>query len=132
VASGGELSRIALALKTCVTPRPRPGALRTLVFDEVDSGVGGAAAETVGRRLRKISAAAQVLCVTHLAQIAAFGGHHFVVSKRESAGRTLTEVEELDAKGRVGEIGRMLSGARLTEEAMRHAASLLEQYAGQA
>jgi DNA repair protein RecN (Recombination protein N) len=132
VASGGELSRIALALRTCVTPRPRPGAPRTLVFDEVDSGVGGAAAETVGRRLKKISASGQVLCVTHLAQIAAFGGHHFVVSKRESGGRTLTEVEEIDAQGRVGEIARMLSGARLTDEALRHAASMLEQYAGPA
>ncbi len=80
------MSRIALALKTVVVARSDHGAPRTLVFDEVDAGVGGAAAESVGRRLRRIAASSQVLCVTHLAQIAGFADHHFVVSKRALSG----------------------------------------------
>jgi DNA repair protein RecN (Recombination protein N) len=130
VASGGELSRVALALRACISARPAksPGP-RTLVFDEVDAGIGGAAAETVGRRLKRIARHDQVLCVTHLAQIAGFAGHHFEVFKREAGGRTLAEVRELDAEGRVREIGRMLSGQRLTGEALRHAERLLEECA---
>jgi DNA repair protein RecN (Recombination protein N) len=127
VASGGELSRIALALKTSA-PGGRGG--RTLVFDEVDAGVGGSAAEAVGRRLKKISAGEQVLCVTHLAQIAGFADHHLVVSKRETKGRTVAEVTEVDGASRVREIGRMLSGERVPEEALRHAARLLREYSG--
>jgi DNA repair protein RecN (Recombination protein N) len=125
VASGGELSRIALALKTCLTAS---GGHRTLVFDEVDAGVGGAAAEIVGRRLREIAASSQVLCVTHLAQIAAFADHHFRVEKRESGGRTISTVSEVDAADRPREIARMLSGERLTPEALRHAKQLIEDY----
>ncbi len=132
VASGGELSRIALALKTCVAPRVRAKVPRTLVFDEVDAGIGGAAGETVGRRLKQISGANQVLCVTHLAQIAGFADHHYVVSKRESAGRTIAEIQALDQAERVREIGRMLSGQRLTDEALRHAEKLIEEYARRA
>src|SRR5208337_3332003 len=94
VASGGEISRLALALKTCLTA-PRTAVVRTLVFDEVDAGVGGSAAEGVGRRLRRLAAASQVLCVTHLPQIAAFADHHYRVEKRESNGRTVAAVEEL-------------------------------------
>jgi DNA repair protein RecN (Recombination protein N) len=128
IASGGELSRVALALKTCVAPT---GALndsipRTLVFDEVDSGVGGSAAEAVGRRLKKLSASSQVLCVTHLAQIAGFADHHYYVEKRAERGRTVTTIEELDAKARTREIGRMLSGERVTPEALRHAEQLIK------
>lgn len=130
VASGGELSRIALALKTVIVTRPDHGAPRTLVFDEVDAGVGGAAAESVGRRLRRIAASSQVLCVTHLAQIAGFADHHFVVSKRAMSGRTLTEVAELDPAARVEEIARMLSGAQLSPEALKHAEKLLSSYRG--
>jgi DNA repair protein RecN (Recombination protein N) len=131
VASGGELSRIALALKTCAagSAAPAPGrqpAPRTLVFDEVDAGVGGAAAETVGRRLKQIAAANQVLCVTHLPQIAAFADHHYLVEKRESKGRTLATVEEIPPAERVREIGRMLSGRQLTPEALRHAEQLIK------
>lgn len=132
VASGGELSRIALALKTCIvrqtstTVRRVP---RTLVFDEVDAGVGGAAGEMVGRRLKQISETSQVLCVTHLAQIAGFADAHYSVAKRESQGRTVAEVEELHGPERVREIGRMLSGQRLTDEALRHAEKLIEEYA---
>jgi DNA repair protein RecN (Recombination protein N) len=123
VASGGELSRIALALKTCLAAS---GAGRTLVFDEVDSGVGGRAAEGIGRRLKKLAASDQVLCVTHLAQIAGFADHHYLVEKHESQGRTVASVEELDRTGRVQEIGRMLSGEMLTSEALQHAERLIE------
>ena len=126
VASGGELSRIALALKSCTTAaETRSGAARTLVFDEVDAGVGGGAAEAVGRRLKKLSAANQVLCVTHLAQIAGFADHHYSVEKRESKGRTVATIEELDAPARIREIGRMLSGQKLTPEALKHAEQLM-------
>jgi len=124
VASGGEISRIALALKTCLAA-PGTGPLRTLVFDEVDAGVGGSAAEGVGRRLKKLSGANQVLCVTHLPQIASFADHHYLVEKRESKGRTEAVVEELDAAGRTREVGRMLSGQKLTPEALKHAEQLI-------
>jgi DNA repair protein RecN (Recombination protein N) len=125
-ASGGELSRVALALKTCVAgENGRPSVPRTLVFDEVDAGVGGGAAEAVGRRLKRLAASSQVLCVTHLPQIAGFADHHYSVSKRESNGRTVAAIEELDAAGRRQEIGRMLSGERVTPEALRHAEQLM-------
>ncbi len=130
VASGGELSRIALALKTCVASAGRRvanrAAARTLVFDEVDAGVGGRAAETVGRRLKQLAAGYQVLCVTHLPQIAGFADHHFHVEKRESEGRTVAVIEPLEPEARVREIGRMLSGERLTREALKHAEQLLK------
>jgi DNA repair protein RecN (Recombination protein N) len=126
VASGGELSRIALALKTClVGPKPdTEAAPRTLVFDEIDSGIGGRAAEGVARRLKALAAENQVLCVTHLAQIACFADHHYRVGKFERAGRTVAEIEELGTAGSTEEIGRMLSGQKLTPEALRHAAEL--------
>ena len=129
VASGGELSRIALALKTCLAAARRAGesgAQRTLVFDEVDAGVGGGAAEAIGRRLKRLAASAQVLCVTHLPQIASFADHHYRVDKQEVRGRTVATVEELDAAGRTREIGRMLSGQTLTPEALKHAAQLIK------
>ncbi|HEX3746298.1 MAG TPA: DNA repair protein RecN [Bryobacteraceae bacterium] len=125
VASGGEISRIALALKTCLAA-PRNGPPRTLVFDEVDAGVGGSAAEGVGRRLKKLAANNQVLCVTHLPQIASFADHHYVVAKRESNGRTEATVEELDGAARTREVGRMLSGQKLTPEALKHAEQLIK------
>jgi DNA repair protein RecN (Recombination protein N) len=124
VASGGEISRIALALKTCLAG-PKTASVRTLVFDEVDAGVGGGAAEGVGRRLKRLSAASQVLCVTHLPQIACFADHHYRVEKREASGRTVAAIEELDAGGRTREIGRMLSGQKLTPEALKHAEQLI-------
>lgn len=132
VASGGEISRIALALKTCLAASTMPegtpaaAAPRTLVFDEVDSGIGGSAAEGVGRRLKKLAAANQVLCVTHLAQIACFADHHYLVEKREQKGRTVAAIEELDTDARTREIGRMLSGQKLTPEALRHAEQLIK------
>ncbi|MBS1859234.1 MAG: DNA repair protein RecN [Acidobacteria bacterium] len=124
VASGGEISRIALALKTCLAG-PRTGTVRTLVFDEVDTGIGGGAAEGVGRRLKTLAGASQVLCVTHLPQVASFADHHYRVEKRESKGRTVVALEELDAAARTREIGRMLSGQKLTEEALRNAEQLI-------
>jgi len=126
VASGGEISRIALALKTCISAPARSGTgVRTLVFDEVDAGIGGGVAEGVGRRLKKLSAENQVLCVTHLAQIAAFADHHYVVEKHEQKGRTVATIEELDDSARTREIGRMLSGQKVTPEALKHAERLI-------
>jgi DNA repair protein RecN (Recombination protein N) len=125
VASGGELSRIALALKTCLIGSRPDDAVRTLVFDEIDAGIGGRAAEGVARRLKKLAAENQVLCVTHLAQIACFADHHYRVGKSERDGRTVADIEELDAKGSTEEIGRMLSGQKLTPEALRNAAELI-------
>jgi DNA repair protein RecN (Recombination protein N) len=122
VASGGEISRIALALKTCI----QGAAARTLVFDEVDAGIGGSAAEGVGRRLKKLAAQNQVLCVTHLAQIASFADHHYCVEKRESKGRTVAAIEELDRPSRTREVARMLSGHELTPEALKHADRLIK------
>jgi DNA repair protein RecN (Recombination protein N) len=125
VASGGEISRIALALKTCLAG-PKTNTQRTLVFDEVDTGVGGSAAEGVGRRLRKLAAANQVICVTHLPQIASFADHHYRVEKQESRGRTVAVIEELDEAARTREVGRMLSGHKLTPEALKNAEQLIK------
>ncbi len=126
VASGGELSRIALALKTSAGRSGRGNGLaRTLVFDEIDSGIGGGVAEAVGRRLKKLSEANQVLCVTHLAQVAGFADHHYFVEKREVKGRTFAEIEELTGEARTREIGRMLSGQRVTAEALKQAEHLI-------
>jgi DNA repair protein RecN (Recombination protein N) len=127
IASGGELSRVALALKTCTAAPARRAAIpRTLVFDEIDAGVGGSAAEAVGRKLKKLAATSQVLCVTHLAQIAGFGDHHYFVEKHAERGRTVTTIEELSPAARTREIGRMLSGERVTPEALRHAEQLMK------
>ena len=127
IASGGEISRVALALKACTSPaRASKNAPRTLVFDEVDAGVGGSAAEAVGRRLKKLAASSQVLCVTHLPQIAGFADHHYSVEKHAAKGRTYASIEELTPEQRTREIGRMLSGERVTEEALRHAAQLIK------
>ena len=129
IASGGELSRIALALKTCLVGSVRNSAagpgIRTLVFDEIDTGIGGRAAEGVARRLKKLAAENQVLCVTHLAQIACFADHHYRVGKFERDGRTVAEIEELKAGDSVEEVGRMLSGQKLTPEALQNAAELI-------
>jgi len=127
IASGGELSRIALALKTCLVGPPGRAAApaRTLVFDEIDTGVGGRAAEGVARRLKGLASENQVICVTHLPQIACFADHHYLVGKFERNGRTVAEISELDAKASMEEIGRMLSGELLTPEALRNAEELV-------
>jgi DNA repair protein RecN (Recombination protein N) len=126
IASGGEVSRIALALKSCLVESQEGDSQRTLVFDEVDTGVGGSAAEGVARRLKKLSRANQVLCVTHLAQVASFADHHFVVEKVEANGRTTSRVVELEPEERRNEVARMISGQTVTREALNHADQLIE------
>jgi DNA repair protein RecN (Recombination protein N) len=134
IASGGEMSRVMLALKVTVEEassgpagRKKKAILpRTLVFDEIDIGIGGRAAEAVGRKLKTLSKGQQVLCITHLPQIAAFGDQHFLIEKTERKGRTQTEVRRMEDTERTQEIARMLSGAKLTETSLRHAEHLLE------
>jgi len=126
IASGGELSRIALALKTALGDADRRSGIPTLVFDEVDAGVGGAAAAAIGKRLKALSRRNQVICVTHLAQIAGFADHQYAVSKRERKGRVTTQIEELGPAERAREIGRMLSGEQITPEALKQAEQLMQ------
>jgi len=134
IASGGEMSRVMLALKVTVEEAASKGSgrkkktvlPRTLVFDEIDIGIGGRAAEAVGRKLKTLSKGQQVLCITHLPQIAAFGDQHFLIEKTEKRGRTQTEVRRMEDSERTQEIARMLSGAKLTETSLKHAAHLLE------
>jgi len=130
IASGGEMSRVMLALKVSVEegagkPRNRSVAPRTLVFDEIDIGIGGRAAEAVGQKLKTLSRAQQVLCVTHLPQIAAFADQHFLIEKREDHGRTKVQVRLLDERTRVEEVARMLSGAVVTEASQQHASQMI-------
>jgi DNA repair protein RecN (Recombination protein N) len=124
IASGGELSRILLALKS-VASLDAPG--KTLVFDEVDVGIGGRVAEVVGRKLRGIAERHQVLCVTHLPQIASLADRHFAVEKRVERGRTLTEVRALRESERVEEVARMLGGETISDAARKHARDLVKQ-----
>ena len=122
IASGGELSRISLALSVIAS---RAARVPTLIFDEVDSGVGGAVAEAVGKMLRELGERHQVLCVTHLPQVAACGNNQFLVSKTESRGTTRSRIEELDDGARVEEIARMLGGIKLTATTREHAREML-------
>jgi len=134
IASGGEMSRVMLALKVTVEESASGGAgrkkktvlPRTLVFDEIDIGIGGRAAEAVGQKLKTLSKGQQVLCITHLPQIAAFGDQHFLIEKTEKSGRTQTNVRLMEDAERTQEIARMLSGARLTETSLKHAEHLLQ------
>jgi len=123
IASGGELSRLMLALKSLVLARDD---VSTLLFDEVDAGIGGRVAEIVGRRLKKVAASHQVLCVTHLPQIAALADSHFVVQKETSRGRTFTSVKKLGDRDRVDEVARMLGGIKITEQTKRHAEEMIK------
>jgi len=123
VASGGELSRVLLAAKGVLSTGDR---VATYVFDEVDAGVGGAVAESIGQRLHRAARQHQVLCITHLPQIAAFADVHFKVEKRDADGRTVTRVRQLDHDERVEELARMLGGAKVTASARDHARALLE------
>lgn len=135
VASGGELSRITLALKTClITESEAENGLipRTLVFDEIDSGVGGRVAEAVGRRLERLADNHQLLCVTHLAQIAGFANTHFVVTKQEQDSTVMTSVEQLSEKRRIEELARMLSGETITVEALQHAKQMIKRNSSRA
>ncbi len=129
IASGGEMSRVMLALKVAVeehssktSKKPTP---RTLVFDEIDIGIGGRAAEAVGHKLKALSRGQQVLCVTHLPQIAAFADQHLAVEKREAQGRTKTQIRTLDDRARTHEVARMLSGATVTDTSLQHAAQMI-------
>jgi DNA repair protein RecN (Recombination protein N) len=134
IASGGEMSRVMLALKVTVEEGSSSGAgrkkktplPRTLVFDEIDIGIGGRAAEAVGKKLKTLSKGQQVLCITHLPQIAAFGDQHFLIEKTEKRGRTQTDVRRMEDTERTQEIARMLSGAKLTETSLKHAEHLLQ------
>jgi len=123
IASGGEVSRVMLALKSLVLTK---GDILTLLFDEVDAGIGGSVAEIVGRRLGKVADSHQVICVTHLPQIAALAGAHYVVQKEVLKGRTFTGVKRLSDKERVTEVARMLGGVKITEKTRRHAEEMLD------
>src|SRR5205807_3163384 len=132
IASGGELSRVLLAVKASVEAgatsgrKKNSGAQRTLVFDEIDTGIGGRAAEAVGKKLKNLSRGNQVLCVTHLPQIATFGDHHYVIEKKESAGRARTTIREVTGEDRTEEVARMLSGAKLTDTSRKHAEQMIK------
>ena len=151
IASGGELSRVMLALKASVESgvdslrkkrdgsdsggaksptsrkgREKWGTQRTLVFDEIDTGIGGRAAEAVGKKLKGLARAHQVLCVTHLPQIATFGDQHYVIEKKESGGRTRTGIRAVTGEERTEEVARMLSGAKLTETSRKHAEQMIK------
>jgi DNA repair protein RecN (Recombination protein N) len=123
VASGGELSRLMLALRRIA---PDAGLVPTVIFDEVDAGIGGAAATAVGRKLQSVSRSAQVLCVTHLPQVAAFADHHHRVTKHEVEGRTIAVMEQLSGDDRVNEMARMLGGAQVTGQTILHAKELID------
>jgi len=152
IASGGELSRVMLALKVSVesgtkdrvalpsassgqalpakASARRQGAhrksQRTMVFDEIDTGIGGRAAESVGKKLKSLARANQVLCVTHLPQIATFGDHHYVIEKKERNGRTRTGIRLVVGEERTEEVARMLSGAKLTDTSRKHAEQMIK------
>ncbi|OPX19204.1 MAG: DNA repair protein RecN [Desulfobacca sp. 4484_104] len=122
IASGGELSRLVLGLKNILAQET---GVETMVFDEVDAGIGGAVAQVVGQKLHHLAAKHQIICITHLPQIACFGNHHFRVEKQVQEGRTVTTVKKLNAADRLQEIARMLGGATVTETTLAHAQELL-------
>ena len=124
VASGGELARISLAISVITS---KASFIPTLIFDEVDAGIGGAVAETVGKLLHQLGQSHQILCVTHLPQVAAQGNHHLKVSKSQSGDKTVSQVQPLGRTERVEEVARMLGGATITDTTRRHARELLEQ-----
>jgi DNA repair protein RecN (Recombination protein N) len=132
IASGGEMSRVLLALKVSVEEGAHRGRARkvqvprTLVFDEIDIGIGGRAAEAVGQKLKALSRVQQVLCVTHLPQIAAFADQHLLIEKQEKQRRTQTSIRLLTPQERAEEIARMISGATVTETSLRHAEQMLK------
>jgi DNA repair protein RecN (Recombination protein N) len=146
VASGGELSRVMLALKVSVeagrqsgraalqgrvsrsssSGASAPAKQRTMVFDEIDTGIGGRAAEAVGRKLKELARANQVLCVTHLPQIATFADHHYVIEKKAWGGRTRTSIRAVVGEERTEEVARMLSGAKLTDTSRKHAEQMIK------
>ena len=142
IASGGELSRVMLALKVSVesnvartpssakarstNPSPARSAPRTMVFDEIDTGIGGRAAEAVGKKLKTLARANQVLWVTHLPQIATFADHHYVIEKKDRNGRTRTSIRPITGDERTEEVARMLSGSKLTDTSRKHAEQMIK------
>jgi len=132
IVSGGELSRVMLALKTLATTKPgsmfdaNPVGAKTLIFDEVDAGIGGRVADVVGSRLQELGKRFQVLCITHLPQIAARGDAQFLIEKSIRGRRTVTQVERLDKEGRIEEIARMIGGASISEQTRASARELIE------
>jgi DNA repair protein RecN (Recombination protein N) len=124
IASGGELARIMLALKNVLAEQERVG---TLVFDEVDTGVSGRAAQKVAEKLAQVSRHKQVLCVTHLPQLAAMADSHFSVEKGEREGRTFTEVVQLDRQRRMAELARLTGGSKVTDALLQSAGELLDE-----
>ena len=124
IASGGELARIMLALKNVLAEQERVG---TLVFDEVDTGVSGRAAQKVAEKLAQVSRHKQVLCVTHLPQLAAMADSHFSVEKGEREGRTFTEVVQLDRQRRMTELARLTGGSKVTDALLQSAGELLDE-----
>jgi DNA repair protein RecN (Recombination protein N) len=122
VASGGELSRIMLAVKSVLAETDH---VPVLIFDEIDTGVGGAVAATIGKRLRELGRYHQVLCITHLPQVASQAQHHFSVEKSDVKGRTVARVRSLNGVSREGEIARMLGGERVTQKTRSAAAELI-------
>ena len=138
IASGGELSRVMLALKVSVESSKervaRPPSVakvskptqRTMVFDEIDTGIGGRAAEAVGKKLKDLAHSNQVLCITHLPQIATFADHHYVIEKKDRNGRTRTHIRAVTGEERTEEVARMLSGAKLTETSRKHAEQMIK------
>jgi DNA repair protein RecN (Recombination protein N) len=138
IASGGELSRVMLALKATIESGENPRshlrtgnpelrtASRTLIFDEIDTGIGGRAAEAVGRKLKTLSAGNQVICITHLPQIASFADQHYAIEKREAGGRSRTRIRRLEPAERTEEIARMLSGETVSQTSIKHAEQLLK------
>ncbi len=125
IASGGELSRVMLAIKSILSSSD---SIDTLIFDEIDSGIGGQIAVTVGEKLKSLSSVKQVICITHLATIAVQADNHIIVEKHEEKGRTLTTVRSIENDRRVEEIARMLSGDADAEVSLRHARELLSKY----
>ncbi|MCD6452531.1 MAG: DNA repair protein RecN [Acidobacteria bacterium] len=123
IASGGELSRLMLAIKSAASAEE---TYKTLIFDEIDIGIGGRVAEVVGRKLKRLARAHQIICITHLPQIAAFADAHFLVEKSVEGGRTKTWIKPLSPEERVGEIARMLGGERITETTRKHAEELIK------
>ncbi|MBV1875289.1 MAG: DNA repair protein RecN, partial [Cycloclasticus sp.] len=124
VASGGELSRISLAIQVVTS---RSNTTPTLVFDEVDAGIGGGVAETVGMCLREIATNRQVLCVTHLPQVASQGHHHLFVSKQKDHEQTKTQINSLNQVDRINEVARMLGGIEMSEKTIAHAKEMVEK-----
>jgi DNA repair protein RecN (Recombination protein N) len=126
IASGGELSRMMLALKGLLAGKDR---VPTLIFDEVDAGIGGRIAEVVGKKLKSLAASHQIVCITHLPQIAAFADYHYTVEKGVCDGRTVASIKELDQKARVTEIARLLAGEKITSIALEHAREMVDKQA---